>query len=500
MGCSSSSASISHPKQAVHLSKPFITPLTHQQYQERTDTPKASLKISTNYIKGSFAWNSFRGYYPSERLKPNQDSLIISSMFGEAKLSQSFFGVFDGHGRDGHFCSRFVKEFLPKNLLRSINFTTLPLSEEQEEEAIKQILIDTHLKTNAEMHQDGRFDDNLSGTTSISILIRRDKIYVSNVGDSRAIILSLCSDEDNEFINTGSKELSQSLIPTNLDSNKIILDTQPNSDFEDPDRNSTSSSLVARALSSDQTPYRKDERERVKSTGARILTIDQLDGSEPIHENWEDRALKDNIDEQGNPPRVWSPNGNFPGSAFTRSLGDAYAKSCGVIASPEFTIQKLTPKDKFLIIASDGVFEFLTNNMICDLISNNLDPKDACDTIVKSAYDKWIENEIRTDDISIIIIRIDEVSPNGNFVHCREAIDENSKVDDNNSFNIKAPEKIEEEMIESSKDLPEHFPFIKNEEPTEEKLITPDELNHLMVDKQNEHLHIDQIAFETIAT
>jgi cGMP-dependent protein kinase len=42
--------------------------------------------------------------------------------------------------------------------------------------------------------------------------------------------------------------------------------------------------LVAKTLSNDQTPYRKDERERCKAAGARILTMDQIDGLEAIHE------------------------------------------------------------------------------------------------------------------------------------------------------------------------------------------------------------------------
>lgn len=40
------------------------------------------------------------------------------------------------------------------------------------------------------MHAQKKFDDNLSGTTSISVFMRGRTLYVSNVGDSRAIIVS----------------------------------------------------------------------------------------------------------------------------------------------------------------------------------------------------------------------------------------------------------------------------------------------------------------------
>jgi serine/threonine protein phosphatase PrpC len=75
----------------------------------------------------------------------------------------------------------------------------------------------TFVNTNSAMHSNG-VDDVLSGTTGITILVRGDKLFVANVGDSRAIIAS-------EVNNT----------------------------------------LKYTALSSDQTPYRKDERERIKS-------------------------------------------------------------------------------------------------------------------------------------------------------------------------------------------------------------------------------------------
>lgn len=114
-------------------------------------------------------------------------------------------------------------------------------------------------------------------------------MYVCNVGDSRAIIVSTAPD----------------------------------------------GRLVAKPMSSDQTPYRKDERERCKRYGARILSMDQIEGIEPEHENWGDLNLGEDIDEGGDPPRIWSPNGDYPGTAFTRSLGDLFAEECGVVAEPE---------------------------------------------------------------------------------------------------------------------------------------------------------------------
>ena len=45
-----------------------------------------------------------------------------------------------------------------------------------------------------QMHADKRFDDALSGTTAISILLRGKTMFISNVGDSRAIVISSVGD------------------------------------------------------------------------------------------------------------------------------------------------------------------------------------------------------------------------------------------------------------------------------------------------------------------
>lgn len=160
---------------------------------------------------------------------------------------------------------------------------------------------------------------------------------------------------------------------------------------------------VAVPLTKDQTPYRQDERERVKKAGAVVCTIDQLEGTEPMHESW--CGLHDNdVDLSGDPPRVWEEGKEYPGCAFTRSLGDYIADNCGVIAEPEMLTTDLTSNDEYMIIASDGVFEFLPNQMVVDICVASRDPLEACDNIVKASYEHWLKHESRTDDITVIVL------------------------------------------------------------------------------------------------
>ncbi len=63
---------------------------------------------------------------------------------------------------------------------------------------------------------------------------------------------------------------------------------------------------------------RRDECDRVKMLGARVLTLDQVYGvKDPSIECWGTEE-----EDGGDPPRLWAPNGNYPGTAFTRSIGD----------------------------------------------------------------------------------------------------------------------------------------------------------------------------------
>lgn len=226
-----------------------------------------------------------------------------------------------------------------------------------------------HVECNQAMHHDPSLDDSLSGSTAISVYFhgRRNRITVCNVGDSRAIV--------------GKQD---------------------------------GRALKAFPLSRDQTPYRKDERARIKALGARILSLDQLEGLEPINDaddsgNDEDLELGEELDEGGDPPRVWSPNGDYPGTAFTRSLGDAMAEELGVFAEPEMLTRELKPEDRVIVLASDGIYEFLTNQSVVDICAKFTDPLQACRAVVAESYELWLQYELRTDDITIIVIFVDQI-------------------------------------------------------------------------------------------
>ena len=211
---------------------------------------------------------------------------------------------------------------------------------------------------------------------------------VCNLGDSRVVIGHRIPDKKE----AGTEETKEE--------EKCEIDAPPRGGTKS---SAIPSSIMAIPLTRDQTPYRKDERERVRKEGAEIKSIDQMEGREDMHDNWGDEVMGERVDLEGDPPRVWMKGLEYPGTAFTRSLGDSIAEKIGVNADPEILSVDLTVNDKYLVIASDGIFEFLTNQDVIDMCSASDCPLEACEMLTKAAYDQWLKHERRTDDISVIV-------------------------------------------------------------------------------------------------
>lgn len=53
--------------------------------------------------------------------------------------------------------------------------------------------------------------------------------------------------------------------------------------------------------------------------------------------------------------RIWLPDQDCPGLAMARAFGDFCLKDYGLISTPQVTYRKLTEKDEFVVLATDGV-------------------------------------------------------------------------------------------------------------------------------------------------
>jgi serine/threonine protein phosphatase PrpC len=106
-------------------------------------------------------------------------------------------------------------------------------------------------------------------------------------------------------------------------------------------------------LSNDHKPEIPGERDRIEANGGMVEAY---------------------IDQTGTPLgpyRVWVRGSNppVPGLAMSRSIGDAEAESVGVISSPEMLDFRMTIDDRFILLASDGIWEFITNEQAVKMTS-----------------------------------------------------------------------------------------------------------------------------------
>jgi serine/threonine protein phosphatase PrpC len=330
-----------------------VRPLTEEELAERIEAPDVSYEFPLGFTGVSlrFAWLSMRGHYPDEMDKPNQDAYKVVPSLGGSP-DRFLLAVFDGHGEYGDESSEFVRDRIEDTL---INLCARYPND----------LLTAYKMTFLQLNQRLALSDinvNLSGTTACVALFDGQAVHVANVGDSRAVM--------------GVR------------------------DADRPGR------LKAVALSNDQTPFRADERQRIRSAGGLVMSFEQLMGDAPMHDDW-DVDLGNELDHSGDPPRVWESDSQAPGCAFTRSIGDTLGEHLGVIAEPEILSRKLTDADQVIVVASDGVWEFLSNQAVVDLLICYLSPLDACRAVVAEAYRLWLQFDIRSDDITVVISHID---------------------------------------------------------------------------------------------
>ena len=64
------------------------------------------------------------------------------------------------------------------------------------------------------------------------------------------------------------------------------------------------------------------------------------------------------------PFRVWLKNEMYPGLAMSRSIGELTAYSVEVIPEPEIIEYFVNTNTKYVMLASDGIWEFLSNEAV----------------------------------------------------------------------------------------------------------------------------------------
>ena len=141
-------------------------------------------------------------------------------------------------------------------------------------------------------------------------------------------------------------------------------------------------------LSIDQKPDDPEESKRIIQAGGEISQYEK-DG------------------EKSGPYRVWKKGEVYPGIAMSRSIGDFVATTLGVIPEPKFIEEKIDNDTKFIVLASDGVWEFLDNKRVAEIVMpfyKTNDPEGACRALIRESTDWWNKEDIVVDDITAVVV------------------------------------------------------------------------------------------------
>ncbi|XP_060175021.1 probable protein phosphatase 2C 25 [Lycium barbarum] len=217
-------------------------------------------------------------------------------------------------GHGGAKAAEFAAEHLNKNIMDEL----VKRNDEDIAESVKM----GYLKTDSEfLSQDFR-----GGSCCVTALIRNSNLAVSNAGDCRAVV---------------------------------------------------SRGGIAEALTTDHKPSRKDEKDRIETSGG---YVDCSNG-------------------------VWRIQGSL---AVSRGVGDRYLKQW-IIAEPETKVLELNPELEFLVLASDGLWDKVSNQEVVDAARplctgiNNPQPLLASKKLIDLAASRG-----SVDDISVMIIQLQQ--------------------------------------------------------------------------------------------
>eukprot|EP00887_Chlorella_sp_A99_P001830 scaffold19.g1830.t1 len=305
-----------------------------------------------------------------------QDEVVVIERFGGAP-HQMFAGVFDGHGPYGRSAAKHASAALPSALAAAGPLAALS------DRRWARLLRDACRAVNASMKDAATagFDASLSGSTACFGVILGSKVHIASVGDSRCLVARRTP--------SGGVEAVQ------------VRGRGRRGRAGARDRGGPASSPTCGAqLTEDAKPQHPEEMRRIHSAGGVV------------------KQLKDESGELCGAYRVFRRGDDvLPGLAMSRSLGDVYAQAVGVTCEPHVTTYTLSERDLFLVFATDGVCDVMSNEQVVDFIERYKQHRDASTTCAEAltleAQQRWkaAHEEAIVDDISVAIVHTSTLPP-----------------------------------------------------------------------------------------
>ncbi|XP_019187571.1 PREDICTED: probable protein phosphatase 2C 65 [Ipomoea nil] len=253
-----------------------------------------------------------------------------------------FCGVFDGHGPSGHRVAQFIRDRLPSKL----SVASKDNSQDFEKDIHHHPLFSKWKSTFPQSFKD--IDNALEG---------EEKIDSFSSGTTAVTLI----------------KQGEHLIIGNLGDSRAIMCTRDDTD-----------QLVPEQLTVDLKPNLPVESERIKSCKGRVMATA----------------------EEPNVFRVWMPEQDCPGLAMARAFGDFCLKDYGVISVPEIFYRKISERDEFVVLASDGVWDVLSNYEVIKTVATAKKRSMAARLVVERAVRTWKQKYpcSKTDDCAVVCL------------------------------------------------------------------------------------------------
>lgn len=322
----------------------------------------------------------------------------------------SLFGVFDGHG--GQRAAEFASKRLPELLFRNLS-----LSQGDKHDALRSAFLRTDhefvsgtILDNSSFRRTRTSDFALtrskSGSRFMALALQTPSPFVSNSGLMRSLSTTKCDNASDSSSVISHSSQPSSISDVALPPSQPRLARRAGSRAEDqvatvsatpnPTCGSTATIILlcgeelivahvgdSRAVMSrdgkavrlcdDHRPGREDEMERIEAAGGLILEV-------------------------GGTFRV---NGTL---AVSRAIGDTGLKEF-VVADPEISSRMLCDEDDLLVVASDGLWDVMTDQECVDMTNRVL--ADHSPASLEHAAKKLVETACErgsSDDVSVVVV------------------------------------------------------------------------------------------------
>ncbi|KAK8550426.1 hypothetical protein V6N13_118945 [Hibiscus sabdariffa] len=267
----------------------------------------------------------------------NQDAAIFYQDYGME--GGAFCAVFDGHGKNGHIVSNMVRNRLPSMLLGQKNALE-KIKTTSDEKNCQHPMAKTDTKS---LPGKGFLNWREACISAFKVLdkeiVLQENLDCSTSGTTAVVVV----------------RQSEDLVIANLGDSRAVLGTM------------NESGIKAVQLTTDLKPGLPREAERIRNCKGRVL------------------ALK----EEPHIQRVWLPHEDSPGLAMSRAFGDFLLKNHGIIAVPDVFHYQLTHNDRFIVLATDGVWDVLNNNQVATIVMEAENEQAAARAVVEAATASW---------------------------------------------------------------------------------------------------------------